>query len=824
MASSTILLLISLVFLGTAAAQPAAIGTRLSGAVLTLDADGLPVYLPGVTITLRKEGESNALFSVVSDDFGEFTFDNVPPGKYVLEAELSGFNTASQAISVSETTIEDLRLVLQVAGVSEDLTVQAYREGIDTQQTAASGRLAQEHLESLPLANERMLDALPMLPGVIRGPDGLLSLSGARPNESSQLINNINVTDPATGNFSFNLPIEAVQSVSVVSSPYSGEYGRFLGAVTEIETRPAEDHWRWLFTNFLPRFRRRDGAIMGIESFTPRLVFSGPILKDKLSLAQTFEYRFVRTRVPSLPELQNDTSLESFDSFTQFDVEFSPEHHLSTVFTLYPEKLGYMGLNTFNPQSVTSNFKRRGYFFGANDRLLFSSGSLLESRISYQTLDADVLPYGLEDMTLTPNVNSGNYFSEHHRFSHRFQSSEVFSFPTFFASGEHQMRIGSYISRDVMNGERRNRPIRLVRSDGSLSTLIEFEGEGSFENDKTEVALFVHDKWTPMSRLTLDLGLRYGHNGLTSEHLFAPRLGFAAALTGDRRTVLRGGAGIFFGDIPLNIGVFTQEQDRLVRRFDVDGGPLGSPKRYRHVIPDSGLETAYSVISNLQLDRQISENLYVRLGAQRRESRNEFVVEPRTVDGQSVILLSNHGNSLYREYEITTRYSFADSQQVVFSYVRSSAVGNLNDFDTYYGNFPDPILRGDERAPLRFDTPHRFLTWADIKIPWDITVSPVADLHTGFPYSVFNEDFEFVGPRNRAGRFPRFFSLDLRVTKRVAVSFNDKQYGISIGVKIFNLTNHFNPRDVQNNLASDEFGGFYNSVGRTFRGKFEFDF
>jgi len=79
MASSTILLLISLVFLGTPAAQPAATGTRLSGAVLTLDAGGLPVYLPGVTITLRKEGESEALFSVVSDDFGQFTFDNVPP-------------------------------------------------------------------------------------------------------------------------------------------------------------------------------------------------------------------------------------------------------------------------------------------------------------------------------------------------------------------------------------------------------------------------------------------------------------------------------------------------------------------------------------------------------------------------------------------------------------------------------------------------------------------------------------------------------------------------------------------------------------------------
>ena len=39
-------------------------------------------------------------------------------------------------------------------------------------------------------------------------------------------------------------------------------------------------------------------------------------------------------------------------------------------------------------------------------------------------------------------------------------------------------------------------------------------------------------------------------------------------------------------------------------------------------------------------------------------------------------------------------------------------------------------------------------------------------------------------------------------------------YRFRVGVKVFNLTNHFNPRDFQGNLASDEFGGFYNGVGR----------
>jgi len=41
---------------------------------------------------------------------------------------------------------------------------------------------------------------------------------------------------------------------------------------------------------------------------------------------------------------------------------------------------------------------------------------------------------------------------------------------------------------------------------------------------------------------------------------------------------------------------------------------------------------------------------------------------------------------------------------------------------------------------------------------------------------------------------------------------------------VFNITNHFNPRDFQGNLASADFGGFANGVGRAFRGKWVFEF
>ena len=100
------------------------------------------------------------------------------------------------------------------------------------------------------------------------------------------------------------------------------------------------------------------------------------------------------------------------------------------------------------------------------------------------------------------------------------------------------------------------------------------------------------------------------------------------------------------------------------------------------------------------------------------------------------------------------------------------------------------------------------------------TVFPLLDLRTGFPLSTIDEDRNFVGVRNEAGRYPTFMSLDLQVSKRLQLF----GHNATIGIKVFNITDHFNPRDYQSNLASANYGGFNNSVGRAFRGKWVFEF
>jgi hypothetical protein len=225
----------------------------------------------------------------------------------------------------------------------------------------------------------------------------------------------------------------------------------------------------------------------------------------------------------------------------------------------------------------------------------------------------------------------------------------------------------------------------------------------------------------------------------------------------------------------------------------------------------------------VEVEREMTTNLTVRLGASQRNTVRDFFVEPTESGDSAALWLFNTGRNRYREFQATARYQFR-SHVLNGSYVRSSAIGDLNDFNQFYGNTPTPVIRANERGRLPFDAPHRFLFWGQFEAPWNVTVLPVLDVHTGFPYSIVNEDRDFIGKRNEAGRYPRFCSLDLQATKRVALPGPAKKMHASVGIRVFNLLNQFNPRDFQQNVASPQFGGFYNGVGRTFRGKFVLEF
>ena len=149
--------------------------------------------------------------------------------------------------------------------------------------------------------------------------------------------------------------------------------------------------------------------------------------------------------------------------------------------------------------------------------------------------------------------------------------------------------------------------------------------------------------------------------------------------------------------------------------------------------------------------------------------------------------------------------------------LRSSSQGDLNDFNSYFGNFENPIIQPNEHSRLNWTRPTVSSFWGTLQsqVPNHVGAG-LLTLEPDFPSSFINEDRNFIGPRNSAGRYPNFASLDVQVFKTISLAGRLKNYRALLGFKIFNVTNHFNPRDFQNNIDSASFGGFYNGVGRMY--------
>lgn len=809
------------------AARAAQSAAAIAGTVSVVGPDGQPFNVPGVNVALRPGSPDLSVLSEFSNEVGEYRFSEVPPGSYVLEASLQGFATLTRPVTVRAEDALTLDLRLELAQVHETVIVVADDDRhIDVQDVAPAPELKQQTLQTVPLAKEQYQDALPLVPGVVRGPDGLINVKGARASQSGLMVNSASVTDPVTGEFAINLPIEAIESVQMLTNPYAAEFGKFTGGVTSIATRSGTNRFSFQIQNVMPRFRRRGGKFAGIEGATPRVAFGGPLVKDKVSFMQSLQYRFTRSEVESLPPFERDTELESFDSFTQLDWNMSPSSHLGTSFSVFPQKLRFVGLNTFNPQRVTPNFRQRGFFWAVNERQVISDRALLESFFSIKQFDADVFPStDGPAMMLAPDVNTGSFFNRQNRDSRRVEALETFTFTPRAWGGAHVMKVGGGVSFNTFDGLHQSHTVQILRADGTRSQQIDFAGAGVLSRDKTEVQGFFQDKWTVSPRLTLEYGVRYDRDTVADRNNVAPRAAVAFLPAADGRTVIRGGVGLFYDKINLNLTTFEQLQDRVLTDFAPDGLlAIAGPRRQRLVLDGGRFRTPRSVNWNVELEREWMKDLLVRVSYQQRNGYREYVIDP--IDDSPAggrLLLASRGRSRYREFQVTGRYRLKSADQLVVSYVRSAVRGDLNDFNSFFGNFQNPVIRPNERARLPWDAPNRLLVWGEFSLKYRLSVAPVFEIRNGFPLSTIDEDRNFVGPRNGAGRFPTFTSFDLQVLKSVRLPFAGKKRA-KIGVRTFNLLNHFNPRDFQGNLASGAAGRFFNGVSRSIRGKFVIDF
>jgi hypothetical protein len=779
-----------------------------------LDASGLA--LPGVTVTLTCGSAPPQI--VTTDETGAYAFA-ASASRCSLTAALEGFAPASRdgfTVGSPDVTFD---LVLQVAGVKDAVTVTggAAESPMPGTEPAQPSTVSREVIDNAALPNSRVDDVMPLIPSVLRGPDGLISMAGARGTQSALLINGGRETDPVTGEFGVDLPLESVQSIEVFPTGYAAEFGQATGSVARVRTRRGEDRFRASVNSFDPRPRFQGGTIRGFESWTPNLGLSGPIKTGKVWFAQSLDYGRVRSPIDTLAGTQ-DTRLNRISSLTQIDAHLSAGHDLTGSFSASRQIIQGANLGAFAPLETRPRVQNGGWSLAITDRLTLGPSSLLESTVQVKRLGVTETSTGDEPYRIGHDLTTGNYFNEQDRTAYRTELSEQYTRTSNGKFGPSLFRMGMSVGYQTFDGTNVSRPVELLRSDGTLSRSIAFAGAGDQRGSAYDLGLYAAERWRVSQWLTLDVGARLDAAAGVSP-LVSPRSEWTFVLPWDPRMTFKGGAGIFADKLVLGARAFGGLQSRIVQSYDRDGLPLGPPIVYTNEI-EGDLSLPKAVLWNLEMDRDLGQGWRLRVNYQQREGKDELVVNPRLLtDTTGVLGLSSTGDSRSRSVETTIGYvNRPRGLQGYVSYVRSSAHGNLNDLNAIEGNFKEPFVQADQIGPLRFDAPHRVLAWGLVSLPWRTTVAPFVEWRSGFPYSAIDEDWNYVGARNTE-RFPRFFSLDVVVNKHITLPF--LHVPARIGFKVYNVTGQENGRDVQTDIERADFDQTYNRIHRRFRGIFE---
>ena len=279
------------------------------------------------------------------------------------------------------------------------------------------------------------------------------------------------------------------------------------------------------------------------------------------------------------------------------------------------------------------------------------------------------------------------------------------------------------------------------------------------------------------------------------------------SLLPEGRGILRGGFGKFSERTPLTVGAFTQYDVQTVSRFASDGTSLGAPVTFVHVT--DALKTPESIVQTVAWDQRFGRRFFFKSAYLHRNGSHAYMLNPDPSRG--VLTLGSVGESKYWELETTGRFLASEYRDLSVSYVRSKGTRDLNDYDQFYGNFRNPIIRSNANSLSPTDVPNRLIVRGTIGLPGKWVFTPLYEWRSGFPWSAVDEFQDFVGTRNEAGRLPTVSTLDFSLVRNLRF----RKWRFSGGIKIYNAINTGNERDVQNNITSPDFGKFYNPIQRS---------
>ncbi|HYK90649.1 MAG TPA: hypothetical protein VE398_17890, partial [Acidobacteriota bacterium] len=255
------------------------------------------------------------------------------------------------------------------------------------------------------------------------------------------------------------------------------------------------------------------------------------------------------------------------------------------------------------------------------------------------------------------------------------------------------------------------------------------------------------------------------------------------------------------------VDTFFAEDGVTVRR-----GPVLS----RYVANDRELKAPFYLNWSVGWEQRLPGSFYIRTNCIWKRGRHgwSYDLDADTAE-ESVYRLTSVRRDRYSYVEFTLTRRFREKYPWLLSYTRSSSRSSaVVDF-----SLDSPVFGRQGGGPLDWDAPNRLISWAALPLPrfQKYLLSYFVEWHTGFPYSVVNDNNQLLGQPNRL-RFPEYFCANLHVERR----FRFWHYEWAFRGGLNNITGRYNPTVVINNIDSEYFGSFRGGQGRVFNGRIRF--
>jgi Carboxypeptidase regulatory-like domain len=231
---SAVVLAISYLALCLGASAQTSGNTSLSGVV----ADPTGAVVPGATIEIHNP-VSQFSRSTNTDSAGRFSFPNIPFNPYHLSVTATGFAAYSQDVDIHSAVPLALKITVQIAGTAESVTVQGEASDLLENDPTFHTDVDRSLFAKLPLeSSSSELSSLVTLssPGIAADSNGLMHGLGDHA-ENSFSLDGQPITDQQSKVFSNQIPLDAVQSMTVIGGAPPAEYGDKTSLVVDVTAR-----------------------------------------------------------------------------------------------------------------------------------------------------------------------------------------------------------------------------------------------------------------------------------------------------------------------------------------------------------------------------------------------------------------------------------------------------------------------------------------------------------------------------------------------------------------------------------------------------------